>query len=119
MNASPGPVRHLQWGGGVRRSGGVDIGPGGDRTIEWLMAGDPSVRWQVMRDLLGRPEDQVAVERARVATEGWGARLLAAQDPDGGWAGALYSPKWTPTTYTPPLLERPALEPARSRLPSW
>ncbi|MGF1597273.1 MAG: hypothetical protein ACFCVK_10135 [Acidimicrobiales bacterium] len=75
-----------------------------------MSAGDPSVRWQVMRDLLGRPEDQVAVERARVATEGWGAQLLAAQDPDGGWAGALYSPKWTSTTYTLLLLQRLGLE---------
>ncbi len=74
--------------------------------IDWLLAGDPSVRWQVMRDLLGMPEERVAVERARVATEGWGAQLLTAQDPDGRWAGALYSPKWTSTTYTLLLLER-------------
>jgi len=79
-------------------------------TIEWLLAGDPSVRWQVMRDLLGRPADQVAVECARVATEGWGAQLLGARDPDGCWAGALYSPKWTSTTYTLLLLERLGLE---------
>ncbi len=74
--------------------------------IDWLLAGDPSVRWQVMRDLLGMPEERVAVERARVATEGWGAELLTVQDPDGRWAGALYSPKWTSTTYTLLLLER-------------
>ena len=62
-------ARHLQRVDGTRRPRGVDIDFGGDPTIEWLSAGDPSVRWQVMRDLLGRPEDQVAVERARVATE--------------------------------------------------
>ncbi len=110
MSELPGPARHLQRVGGARQPGVVDIDPGWDRTIEWLSAGDPSVRWQVMRDLLGQPEDQVAVERARVATEGWGAQLLAAQDPDGGWAGALYSPKWTSTTYTLLLLERLGLE---------
>jgi len=33
-------------------------------------------------------------------TEGWGTRLLAAQDADGQWSHALYSPKWTSTTYT-------------------
>lgn len=110
MSMTPGPARHRQRVGGARPPGVVDIDPGGDRTIEWLSAGDPSVRWQVMRDLLGRSEDQVAVERARVATEGWGAQLLAAQDPDGGWAGALYSPKWTSTTYTLLLLERLGLE---------
>jgi hypothetical protein len=74
------------------------------------MEGDPSLRWQVMRDLLDLPHDRVAAERARVATEGWGGQLLAAQDPDGRWAGALYSPKWTSTTYTLLLLERLGLE---------
>jgi hypothetical protein len=72
----------------------------------WLMAGDPAVRWQVMRDLHGAPPDLVAVERARVSVQGWGARLLAEQDPDGRWAAALYSPKWTSTTYTLLLLAR-------------
>ena len=63
-----------------------------------------------MRDLLGCTPDQVALERARVATEGWGARLLAMQDSDGRWAAALYSPKWTSTTYTLLLLRRLGLE---------
>ena len=78
--------------------------------VEWLLQGDPSVRWQVMRDLLGASDDAVAAERARIPCEGWGARLLAAQDPDGRWAGALYSPKWTSTTYTLLLLERLGLQ---------
>ena len=72
----------------------------------WLMDGDPSVRWQVMADLLGESAVVVASERARVATSGWGQQLLELQDDDGGWAGALYSPKWTSTTYTLLLLER-------------
>lgn len=72
--------------------------------IDWLLAGDPSIRWQVLRDLVGADHDRVAVERQRVAVEGWGARLLAAQDPDGRWASTLYSPKWTSTTYTLLLL---------------
>jgi hypothetical protein len=74
--------------------------------VAWLLDGDPSVRWQVLRDLLGAPEEEVAVERARVATSGWGARLLALQDADGRWAGGLYSAKWISTTYTLLLLER-------------
>lgn len=68
--------------------------------IDWLLAGDPAVRWRVLRDLTGAPADQVARERARVATEGWGAQLLAAQNADGGWGSGDYSPKWTSTTYT-------------------
>jgi len=77
-----------------------------DGLFSWLMQGDPAVRWQVMRDLLACSPDQVATERARVATDGWGARLLAMQDPDGRWAGGTYSPKWTSTTYTLLLLQR-------------
>ena len=50
---------------------------------QWLLDSDPSIRWQVMRDLIGAPAEEVAAERARVATEGWGARLLALQGADG------------------------------------
>lgn len=88
----------------------VVLDDGNAAVIEWLMKGDPSVRWQVMRDLLGMSANLVAAERARVASEGWGAQLLALQDPDGGFAGALYSPKWTSTTYSLLLLERLGLE---------
>jgi hypothetical protein len=75
-------------------------------SIEWLLGGDAAVRWQVMRDLLDEPGDVVAAERARVATTGWGARLLGHQDPEGTWAKGLYSPKWTSTTYTLLLLRQ-------------
>lgn len=71
---------------------------------EWLLEGDPAVRWQVLQDLVGAPPDAVAAERQRVATEGWGAQLLAAQDEAGTWAHGLYLPKWTSTTYTLLLL---------------
>ncbi len=70
----------------------------------WLLDSDPAIRWQVFADLDRAPAEVVDAERQRVATEGWGARLLAVQDPDGTWAGALYSPKWTSTTYTLLLL---------------
>jgi hypothetical protein len=71
-----------------------------DELIPWLLDGDPAIRWRVLRDLTHASSDDVARERVRIATEGWGARLLAAQDPDGGWGGGVYSPKWTSTTYT-------------------
>ena len=45
--------------------------------IQWLLDSDPSIRWQAMRDLIGAPAEEVAAARARVATEGAGARLLA------------------------------------------
>ena len=72
----------------------------------WLLEGDPAIRWQVLRDLMNAPAADVRVERARVAHEGWGAQLLARQDPDGRWAGGLYSRKWISTTYTLILLRR-------------
>jgi hypothetical protein len=60
--------------------------------LDWLLDSDPAVRWQVLRDLTGAPPDVVAAERARVATEGWGARLLALRDEDGQWAGGACFP---------------------------
>src|SRR2546422_10662582 len=53
--------------------------------IDWLLDSDPAIRWQAMRDLTDAPADQVPAERARVATEGWGARLLALRREDGLW----------------------------------
>ncbi len=45
--------------------------------LDWLLDSDPAIRWQVLRDLAAAPAEAVAAQRARVATEGWGARLLA------------------------------------------
>jgi hypothetical protein len=60
--------------------------------IDWLLDSDPAIRWQVMRDLTDSPAEEIAAERARVTTEGWGARLLAARDPDGQWMGGACFP---------------------------
>jgi hypothetical protein len=60
--------------------------------LDWLLDSDPAIRWQVLRDLADAPADVVAAERARVATEGWGARLLALQGEDGQWAGGACFP---------------------------
>jgi hypothetical protein len=84
--------------------------------IAWLLDSDPALRWQVERDLVREPPEVWAATRARVATEGFGARLLAAQDADGRWAGGAYFPAagfhgadtvtaenaqpWTATTWT-------------------
>jgi hypothetical protein len=70
-----------------------------DRVVTWLLEGDPAVRWRTLRDLTDVADDIVERERARIRSEGWGARLLAQRKPDGGWEG-LYSPKWVSTTYT-------------------
>src|SRR6266496_173115 len=89
---------------------GVTSGLRLDRVIQWLLDGDPAIRWQTLRDLVGTAESTVERERRKVARVGWGARLLARQDSKGTWAGGLssdggpYSPKWISTHYTMLLL---------------
>jgi len=73
-------------------------------TITWLLEGDPAVVWQVQRGLLNRSVRTWTATRRRVATEGWGARLLGLRAADGRWGDGLYSPKWTSTFYTLRLL---------------
>ena len=60
--------------------------------LDWLMESDPAIRWQVMRDLLHLPGEEFLAERARVANEGWGSRLLSLQGDDGQWAGGACFP---------------------------
>jgi len=88
--------------------------------MQWLLRGDPAIRWQTLRDLVGATDGAVERERRKVGRHGWAARLLAKQDPTGTWAGGqssdggLYSPKWTSTTYTMLMLRDFGL-PANSR----
>jgi hypothetical protein len=88
--------------------------------IDWLLDSDPSIRWQVMRDMTHETADVVAVERSRIATEGWGARLLALQAPDGNWGGRPWSQDYTDTFHVLELLRwfglDPESEPARRAL---
>jgi len=80
--------------------------------VRWLLDSDPSIRWQALRDLIGAPADEVAAERARVATEGWGARLLALQGGDGRWGGAAWNHGWNSTMHVLLLLRDMGLDPA-------
>ena len=59
--------------------------------LKWLLDSDPSIRWQVMRDLTDEAPETIAAERSRVAIEGWGAELLARQSPAGQWGDG---PNW-------------------------
>ena len=79
--------------------------------IRWLLDSDPSIRWQVMRDLTVEPDELVQAERQRVATEGWGAQLLALQGPDGKWDGDIFLAKWASTFYALLLLRDMGLDP--------
>jgi hypothetical protein len=80
--------------------------------IRWLLDSDASIRWQVMRDLTDSRADEVAAERARVATEGAGARLLALQGADGRWGGAAWNHGWDSTMHVLSLLREMGLDPA-------
>jgi hypothetical protein len=80
------------------------------------MDSDPSIRWQVMHELTDAPASAVAIERSRVAEEGWAVRLLALQADDGQWGGGAYSPKWISTTYTLLLLRHLGVDPANPRM---
>jgi hypothetical protein len=80
--------------------------------VDWLLDSDPSVRWQVMRDLTDAPAEEVAAQRARIATEGAGARLLALQAADGRWGGAAWNRGWDSTMHVLSLLREMRLDPA-------
>jgi hypothetical protein len=79
--------------------------------VRWLLDSDPSIRWQAMRDLTDAPAAGVAAERARVATEGAGARLLALQGSDGRWAGTAWNRGWDSTMHVLVLLREMGLDP--------
>lgn len=90
--------------------------------LDWLLNSDPSLRWQVLRDLTDASASDVKRERARVAIEGWGARLLALRGDDGLWAGGACFPAdfqwdfsrgqpWTSTFPTLMLLREFGVDP--------
>ncbi|MGC8499347.1 MAG: squalene cyclase [Acidimicrobiales bacterium] len=100
-----------------------------DPVLAWLLDADPAIRWQVARDLLGASEPEWAAERARVATQGWGARLLSLRDADGQWAGGSFVPRgftaaeweregqpWTASTYALTQLREFGIDPATPRM---
>ena len=99
--------------------------------LDWLLDSDPSIRWQTLRDLVDAPAEVVAAERARVATEGWGAQLLALQGEDGQWEGGALFPSrtahsepyggshgqpWTATAYSLLLLRDLGVDPHRDQI---
>jgi hypothetical protein len=102
----------------------TDSGP----VIDWLLDSDPSIRWQVMRDVLEVPDSDWTAERAKVETTGWGARLLSLEDEDGQWAGGAFVPRdfdfsewqevgqpWTATAFSLSQLRELGLDPGSDR----
>lgn len=76
------------------------------KLIYWLLRGDPAIRYQLHRDILGSDSDKLKVLKANMINQGWVKRLLDKQNEDGIWGGGLYSPKWISSTYTLLLLKR-------------
>jgi hypothetical protein len=89
-----------------------------DPVIAWLLDADPSIRWQVMRDLAHTPAQTVGAERARVAEEGWGARLLNEQRADGQWGDGVVTPFWWSNMYTLVWLRDLGVDPMSERVRS-
>ncbi len=102
--------------------------PGFSSVTGWLLDSDPSIRWQVMRDLLDTQESEWRAERSKVETEGWGAKLLSHEDADGQWAGGAFLPSdfdareweevgqpWTATTFSLSQLREFGLDPSSAR----
>jgi hypothetical protein len=99
--------------------------------LDWLLDSDPAIRWQALRDLADAPADVVDRERARVTTEGWGARLLALRGEDGLWEGGALFPvrdgrpypgtraegqPWTATAYSLVMLQDLGVDPSDERI---
>ena len=80
--------------------------------LKWLLDSDPSIRWQVMRDLTGETPTAIAAERCRIATQGWGAKLLARQSSTGKWGGRKENAGLLITFYSLVVLMDLGLEPA-------
>lgn len=106
----------------------LECGIVAETPIAWLLDSDPALRWQVGRDILGEPPEVWEATRARIASEGFGARLLALQESDGQWAGGAFFPAdfdfhgpeaaegagqpWTATTWTLSTLREWGLDPS-------
>src|SRR5688572_2713530 len=83
-----------------------------ESVINWLLDSEPSIRWQVMQDLIDAPAKEVTAERAKVATQGWGAQLLALQGTDGSWGGTAFNQGFDSTMHVLTLLRELGLDPA-------
>jgi hypothetical protein len=64
---------------------------------DWLLTGDVSMQYLTYRDLLGIERPDL---RQRIALEGWGAKFLSCQKPDGHWGQGFYQTKWISSHYT-------------------
>ena len=86
-----------------------------ENILNWLLDSDPSIRWQTLQGFTNSSQNKILSERKKVASEGWGAKLLSYQASDGKWADSLYNRKWISTTYTMMLLKNIGLMPGHKQ----
>ena len=86
------------------------------KIIDWLMNSDPAIRWQIMSDLLNTQITEILIERKKIETQGWGAKLLSFQDGDGKWSNEIYNKKWISTVYTLQLLKEYGILPENKKI---
>lgn len=86
-----------------------------ENILNWLLDSDPSIRWQTLQGFSNSSQNKILSERKKIAVEGWGAKLLSYQNPDGMWADCLYNRKWISTTYTMMLLKNLGLMPSHKQ----
>lgn len=71
--------------------------------LPWLLDSGPGVRYLALRDLIGLPDDEPELARARRAAHEDGpiAAILARMEPDGFWVkpGPGYNPKYRSTVW--------------------
>jgi hypothetical protein len=79
--------------------------------LDWLLASDPAIRYQALRDLTNAQPEAIAAERARIPNEGLGSQILAAQQSDGAWCRPD-KPSWLTTLFTLQLLRATGVDPA-------
>lgn len=84
-----------------------------ERIIDWLLKGDVSLQYQTHRDLLDSDRGDL---RARIESEGWGARFLGKMNKAGFWGQGFYRPKWTSSHYTLLDLKYLEISPACERI---
>ncbi len=71
-----------------------------NRIIEWLLhESDPSIVYQVNRDLLKKPQKEIQEYQNQIVQQGWGKELLNKRNDIGHWGNGFYNPKWTCTHY--------------------